>query len=350
MPADHLVIHAPNVYQGGGATLLTALVRALDANATGHMLLDVRFEAPLPLPAAVSVRRFAPTALGRLRAEACLPRVAHSRSCVLCFGSLPPLWRCPGRVVVFVQNQNVIGRTDVAQYPLSKRLRIAAQRLWFRRYSRNADQFIVQTETMCDLLRRELGGRPDIRVLPLVPEELLQTGPPNRATTADRQTTYDFCYVSTGEPHKNHRRLIEAWIILANQQRFPSLCLTLSPGDFPRLHRWIVDMRRQYRLKIDNVGYVSRERVDEIYARSRALVYPSLYESFGLPLLEARRHGLQIVAPERDYVRDVVVPDECFDPTSARSIARAVERLSHGDSARAGLVGGRRFVSRLMAA
>jgi glycosyltransferase involved in cell wall biosynthesis len=56
------------------------------------------------------------------------------------------------------------------------------------------------------------------------------------------------------------------------------------------------------------------------------LIYPSLFESFGLPLLEARQAGLPIIAAELDYVRDIVEPVVSFDPESALSIARAVMR------------------------
>jgi glycosyltransferase involved in cell wall biosynthesis len=350
MAFESLVIHAPNVHQGGGKTLLVALLRALDADATGQILLDQRLQVSESFPSGMVVRRFAPSLAERLRAEAHLARVVQPTSRVLCFGSLPPLWRCRGRVAVFVQNRNIIARTDISEYPLKQRLRIGLARLWFRRFRANADQFIVQTETMRDLLRRQLGRLADIRVAPLVPKELLQPGPAGNAISAGAAKMYDFCYVSTGDPHKNHRTLIEAWILLARQQCFPSLCLTVSAGEFPRLHRWIADMQRRHGLNVANVGYVSSERIDEIYAGSRALIYPSLYESFGLPLVEARRHGLNIVAPERDYVRDVVVPDECFDPLSARSIARAVERLGRGVNSCVALVDGRSFVSRLLAA
>jgi glycosyltransferase involved in cell wall biosynthesis len=61
-------------------------------------------------------------------------------------------------------------------------------------------------------------------------------------------------------------------------------------------------------------------------AQAKALIFPSLFESFGLPLLEAAKAGLPILASERDYVRDVVKPVASFDPESALSIARAVLR------------------------
>ncbi len=348
--SDPLVIHAPNVYQGGGKTLLTALLGALDAGAHGHLLLDDRFDIPQRLPVEMIARTFPPTLAGRLRAESRLSQVATANSRILCFGSLPPMKQCRGRVTVFVQNRNIVGCTDVADYPRRQRLRIVVERLWFRHFRKNADQFIVQTATMRDLLRRALGPDGDIRIAPLVPEALLESHPARDAASHKAAKTHDFCYVSTGEPHKNHRRLIEAWILLAQQRRFPSLCLTVSPVAFPRLHRWIAGAKQRHGLNLDNVGYVPARRIEEIYASSGALIYPALYESFGLPLLEARGHGLKLVAAERDYVRDIVEPDVSFDPTSARSIARAVERFYHGVNNHPPLVDGQGFIRRLLAA
>jgi glycosyltransferase involved in cell wall biosynthesis len=347
---DPLVIHAPNVYQGGGKTLLTALLGALDDGARGHLQLDGRFDVPSSLPVGMIARAFPPTLAGRLRAESCLSQVATANSRILCFGSLPPMKRCRGRVSVFVQNRNIVGRTDVSDYPRKQRLRIAVERLWFRRFRKNADQFIVQTATMRDLLRRLLGPHGEIRIVPLVPEALLEPHPARAVTSGTAGKIHDFCYISTGEPHKNHRLLIEAWILLAQQRRFPSLCLTVSQASFPRLHGWIAGAKQRHGLNLHNVGYVPARRIDEIYASSRALIYPALYESFGLPLLEARRHGLRLVAAERDYVRDIVEPDVTFDPTSALSIARAVERFCHGANAHPSLVDGQEFIHQLLAA
>ncbi len=63
-----------------------------------------------------------------------------------------------------------------------------------------------------------------------------------------------------------------------------------------------------------------------LYLRAGALIYPSFSESLGLPLLEAQAAGLPVLASERDYVRDLLEPDETFDPASPLSIARAVKR------------------------
>jgi glycosyltransferase involved in cell wall biosynthesis len=88
---------------------------------------------------------------------------------------------------------------------------------------------------------------------------------------------------------------------------------------------WIDEQVGQYGLHIITKPGNS-DQMAILYAQSSVLIYPSLFESFGLPLLEARQVGLPIIAAERDYVRDVVEPVESFDPESSSSIARAVLR------------------------
>ena len=52
----------------------------------------------------------------------------------------------------------------------------------------------------------------------------------------------------------------------------------------------------------------------------------NLFESFGLPLIEAKQVGLPVLGSELDYVRDILNPEQSFDPNSPVSIARAVKR------------------------
>jgi glycosyltransferase involved in cell wall biosynthesis len=80
-------------------------------------------------------------------------------------------------------------------------------------------------------------------------------------------------------------------------------------------------------LQIQNLGTIDAAAMAAAYVRTDALIYPSLLESFGLPLIEASVAGVPIIAAELDYVRDVVSPVQTFDPASAISIARAVKRF-----------------------
>ena len=88
----------------------------------------------------------------------------------------------------------------------------------------------------------------------------------------------------------------------------------------------IVEDIPPYNLKIYNFSNLGRSDINNLYCSSKALIFPSFVESFGLPLLEATFHKLKILAPELDYVRDVCNPDFTFDPTSPFSIASSVKR------------------------
>ena len=143
---------------------------------------------------------------------------------------------------------------------------------------------------------------------------------------ARKDVTFDFVYVASGEPHKNHRNLIEAWCLLAQEEVFPSLKLTVDPLVFPELCAWMEQMAGQYALKIENRGHLPYEAILELYSDAGALIYTSTFESLGLPLIEARQAGLPILSSELDYVRDVIDPEQTFDPGSSVSIARAVKR------------------------
>jgi len=158
-----------------------------------------------------------------------------------------------------------------------------------------------------------------VRTVPFLPSHTFDD-------TLEIPRRFDFIYVASGEPHKNHRRLVEAWQLLASEGIYPTLCLTLDRGKDRRLLEWIESQSLEKCLRIENVGTVSRAELERLYRMSAALIYPSISESFGLPLLEAAKAGLPIIASELDYVRDVSVPEQTFDPNSAASIARAIRR------------------------
>jgi glycosyltransferase involved in cell wall biosynthesis len=85
--------------------------------------------------------------------------------------------------------------------------------------------------------------------------------------------------------------------------------------------------------------------MQQAYREAGALIYPSTMESLGLPLLEARAAGLPVIASERDYVRDLVVPEQTFDPESPLSIARAVKRFLNGPENPPPILGPREFMN-----
>ena len=319
---SRLFIHAINVHKGGGAVLLCDLLQAVPADVETILHVDRRFDVPTDLPGNIRVERVEPTLLGRFAAERRLAGKVAPADRVLCFGNLPPFFKLRGEAVVFLQNRYLVDPcAPLVALPFKPRIRLLLERTWLRTRRLNASQYIVQTESMQRLAEQQLGV--SASRVPFVPQEILtQVG-------GSIRQRFDFLYVASGEAHKNHVALIEAWCRLADDGIFPSLVLTLSPDSDPILCA-CVEQAVARGLLIQNVGVLPRERLLPMYSAAGALIYPSSFESFGLPLIEARRAGLPILAPELDYVRDITDPDQTFDPQSPVSIARAVRRHLDG--------------------
>jgi glycosyltransferase involved in cell wall biosynthesis len=317
------LLYAPSVHQGGGKVLLLMLMKELSAQANIAYVIDDRLDIPVDYCPSGYIRRVRPTIFSRLLAELYL--LSFDRSVrVLCFGNLPPLFATFDQCTVFVQNRYLVDKISLKGFRFLTRLRLMTDRAWLKLRANTVGQFLVQTETM----RRKLYDtvHKESKVIPLMPDQV-SSSPVEKGNTGDAD--YDFIYVASGEPHKNHHRLVEAWILLAKSGKAPSLCLTLDQTRFPELVNWIKTMVREHGLEITIIDEVTTQEISVLYRKARALIYPSLFESFGLPLLEADSCGLPLLTADRDYVHDVVIPTAVFDPMYAESIADTVSRFSY---------------------
>lgn len=126
--------------------------------------------------------------------------------------------------------------------------------------------------------------------------------------------------------HKNLPRLLEALALIPAERR-PVL---LVPG-YPTPHEQ--ELREQARtLGVDSdtrfLGWVDAEELEGLYAVADAFVFPSLYEGFGLPILEAMARGVPVACSDRSSLPDVGGDAALlFDPDVPASIASAIETL-----------------------
>lgn len=318
--AKRIFIHATNVHQGGGRALLVAIINALPTGLLSILSLDSR----MPLSTDKVVKRVQPTLVQRLFAEIWLAKNVALGDVVLCFGNLPPLFKLRGYVVVFVQNRYLIDHVNLDGFSFKTRTRLKIERLWLSYRAGNVNEFLVQTPSMQSLMQARTKAK--VSVFPFVENPDGYVRKLNCSDTPEKND-FIFLYVASGEPHKNHMQLIEAWCLLGTEGLFPTLTLTLNKMHFAELCFWIESKVESHKLCVKNLGSLPHSEVEKLYSQVDALIYPSMFESFGLPLIEARQAGLKIIASELDYVRDLLDPEEVFDPNSAISISRAVKRF-----------------------
>ncbi len=123
-------------------------------------------------------------------------------------------------------------------------------------------------------------------------------------------------YPANPWPHKNHARLYEAFALVRRER--PELRLVLTGRGHPEALPEGVESR----------GRVSDDELVALYRTASALVFPSLYEGFGLPPLEAMACGCPVAASNTTSLPEVCGDAaELFDPLSIEDMARAVEAL-----------------------
>jgi glycosyltransferase involved in cell wall biosynthesis len=116
-------------------------------------------------------------------------------------------------------------------------------------------------------------------------------------------------------PHKNHGRLFQAFALVRAER--PEVRLVLTGAGHAG---------RALPAGVESRGHVPVEELVGLYRRAAALVYPSLYEGFGIPCLEAMACGCPVAC-----ARVASLPEVCgeaavyFDPSVVEDIARAIE-------------------------
>jgi glycosyltransferase involved in cell wall biosynthesis len=145
-----------------------------------------------------------------------------------------------------------------------------------------------------------------------------------------RTEPYLLC-VSTLHPHKNLERLIRAYaqkarefkLVIAGMRGFHSdaldrLIAELGCGDSVRL-----------------TGWIPREELMALFEKARAFVYPSTFEGFGMPVLEAMAAGIPVACSDIPPLKEVAGDAALFfDPLDEDALAAAIERIMDDEALR----------------
>jgi len=189
--------------------------------------------------------------------------------------------------------------------------------------------------TISEFSRMTLAARaPATREIFLMPPALprahvvadLGTPEPGEADLLPRK--HYFYYPANLWPHKNHRRVFDAFRAFTRTALTPyAFVLTGDPTGWPELASDYAD------LDLRHLGHVSTRTVAYLYRRATALVFLSLFEGFGAPLLEAFHAGTPVLCSDTTSLPEVAGGAALLaDPTDLPAMVAGLQRIA-GDTA-----------------
>jgi glycosyltransferase involved in cell wall biosynthesis len=212
-----------------------------------------------------------------------------------------------------VEKPSVVSLLDVQHLDLPQMFSRSERRfrsVAWDRSARGAQRVIAISEFVRGRAIDKLGLDPDrVRAIPLgLDHGELEPGAGEREPF--------LLYPARRWPHKNHERLFEAFALLRAEQ--PELRLVLTGGgDFSNVPAGV-----------EARGHAPRAEVVSLMQRASALVFPSLYEGFGLPPLEAMACGCPVASSNAASLPEVVGDAaSLFDPREPSAIAEAVREV-----------------------
>ena len=131
-------------------------------------------------------------------------------------------------------------------------------------------------------------------------------------------------YVGNLKPHKNLERLLEAFSLIKNKEEYQLLLV----GKAFEKYNVLEDKEKELGVKeyVIHTGIVTQEELVDLYNLADLFIFPSLYEGFGLPILEALACGTKVISSNTSSLPEVggdVI--EYFNPYDAKDICRAIE-------------------------
>jgi glycosyltransferase involved in cell wall biosynthesis len=184
-----------------------------------------------------------------------------------------------------------------------------SSRLFFRGDILTADCVLTNSHGTAERIRKMIGAEvtgvvhpsvtPDFRV----PASTGEVEIPQRLSSLGVKRPY-LLSVATAEPRKNLDVVLNAFIDLKRSGALTNHQLVLAgpTGWKNQALKKKLDEARAYNLVL--AGYVPDELMSTLYAASDALVFPSLYEGFGMPVLEARTCGARVVTTDIPELRE----------------------------------------------
>jgi glycosyltransferase involved in cell wall biosynthesis len=240
----------------------------------------------------------------------------------------PPFSPCP--VVVSIHDLSF----EHLPQTFKRRSRLQL-RLTVRRSARNAAQVIALSEhTRMDLINT-YNLRPEkVNVVPIAAPAAFAPVRDNNELQRVRQTYGigpDYILsVGSIQPRKNLRRLVEAYSLLRHERTEGKLPQLVLVGKNAWLYEETLRSLKDLKVGVSVIltGYVPESDLPALYSGALCFVYPSYFEGFGLPPLEAMKCGAPVIVGNKTSLPEVVGEAALMvDPFDVNAIAGAIQKM-----------------------
>ena len=163
--------------------------------------------------------------------------------------------------------------------------------------------------------------------------------PLSETSFGDRTDLWDlpykgyFLFVSSIEPRKNLERLLDAYLayrLTAKESAMPLVVTGIRGWKSEKTHQRLQALLAEGAVKY--LGYIGQDKLPALMAGARALLYPSLYEGFGLPVLEAMQSGTAVMTSENTAMSEYAGSSALLvNPLDIDAIADLIETLAKND-------------------
>jgi glycosyltransferase involved in cell wall biosynthesis len=234
---------------------------------------------------------------------------------ILCFGNIPPNIKTSATVFTYFHQLLFLAIPDnirgVRRILYHLKIRV------LNSLKNNTDYWMVQSGmTGSQLSDKYKLDKNKVLIVPFYP-------PIEGNVNGVTRKKNSFVYISSGEKHKNHVRLINAFCSFYQKHKVGELTVTISSDYTEEIQ--LIKKAGEEGYPIHNIGFVKREKLKELYQETEYLIFPSLAESFGLGIVEAINEDCKVIGADLPYMHAVCDPSLIFDPYQVKEIESAFE-------------------------
>ncbi|NTW46377.1 MAG: glycosyltransferase family 4 protein [Candidatus Moranbacteria bacterium] len=258
----------------------------------------------------------------------------HGRLSVEMLLHPPDVLFVPAHTVPLIHPRRSVVTVHGLEYEFSKRSYSRWERFYMRaviRFSCRAAETViaVSENTKRDLIR--LYGVPEERISVIYegkPEKNHGSGIGNheeKTGSGNESGSPYLLFVGRIEERKNVRRIVEAFDILKARHGIPHRLVLVGRPGYGYGDAKAAISRSAYRSDIVERGYVAEDEKTSLLSGADVFVFPSLYEGFGLPIVEAQAAGIPVVASDTSSLPEIGGSGALYvDPLSPESIAEGI--------------------------